>query len=88
MSGLFRQRMPGALLYGSLSRKPHSPPLGHWRFCATQPEVGKPSGLFHQSPPEALALWLAAPEIVQSIAGAQWGYERFHTVPPGMGAMP
>ena len=37
------------MLHVSPSRKPHSPSLGavgHWRFCATQPEVGKPSGLF------------------------------------------
>ena len=42
------------LLYGSLSRKPHGSLPGHWRFCATQPEVGKPSGLFHQRMPGAL----------------------------------
>ena len=61
---------------------------GNWRFRITQPEAGKPSGFFRQSPPEALALWLSAPEIVQSIAGAQWGYERFRITQPGMEAMP
>ena len=47
--GLFRQSLPGALLYVSPSRKPHGSLPGHWRFCATQPEVGKLSGLFRQS---------------------------------------
>ena len=28
------------------------------------------------------------PEIVQSIAGAQWGYERFRITLPEMGAVP
>lgn len=43
---------------------------------------------FPQSSPEALALWLSAPETAQPIAGALWGRRRFRTVPPGMGAMP
>ena len=41
-------------------------------FFAAQKQ-GKPSGLFRQSPLEALALWLSVPETAQPIAGAQWG---------------
>ena len=53
-AGLFRQSRWRHLLYGSPPRKPHSPLLGRWRFRTTQPEAGKPSGFFRQSPPEAL----------------------------------
>lgn len=52
--GLFRQSRWRHLLYGSPPRKPHGSLSGHWRFCATQPEAGKPRGLFRQSPLEAL----------------------------------
>ena len=41
LSGLFHQRMPGALLYSSPSRNPHSPLPERWRFRTVPPEVGK-----------------------------------------------
>ena len=50
---------PGTLLYGFPSRKPHGSLPGHWRFCATQPEVGKLSGLFPRAA-GGIDLWLAA----------------------------
>jgi len=79
----FPQSPPRALLYVSPFREPHSPPLGHceghWRFRTTQPEAGKPRGLFRQSPLEALVLYgCAVPETAQSIAGAQWGTGASH----------
>lgn len=43
LSGLFHQRMPGALIYGSPSRKPHSPSPVLWgrrRFRIMPPEMG------------------------------------------------
>ena len=43
---------------------------------------------FPQSSPEALALWLSAPETAQPIAGALWGYGRFRITLPEMEAMP
>ena len=73
----FSPEPPGTLLYSSPSRKSHSPSPGRWRFRTTQPEAGKPSGFFRQSPPEALALWLSVPETAQPIAGALWGHWRF-----------
>ena len=42
---------------------------------------------FSPEPPEALALWLSAPEPSQSIAGAV-GHWRFRITPSGMEAMP
>ena len=89
-AGFSSEPAGGTMLHVSPSRRPHSPSLdavGHWRFCATQPEVGKPRGL-SVSACRGHCFMSLRPEIVQSIAGAQWGYGRFRTVPPGMGAMP
>ena len=80
------------MLYGCAVPEPAQPiagaQWGRWRFCTAPPEVGKTSGLFRQSPTEALALWLSVPETAQPIAGALWGHRRFRITPPEMEAMP
>ena len=61
---------------------------GHWRFRTTQPEAGKPRGLFLRTRRRDTALWLSVPETAQSIAGALWGRRRFRITLPEMGAVP
>lgn len=90
--GDFRQRMPGALLYGSLSRNPHSPlpgcSGGRWAFPYRLTGSGEAERAFPSAHAGSAALWLSVPETVQPIAGVLWGYGRFRIMPPGMEAMP
>ncbi len=88
-SRLFHQRMPGALLCGSLTWKPHSPPLGHCGghgyFRTAPPEVGKPSGLFRQSRRSYLLYGSLPWKPHSPLLVRCGGTGRFRTGPPEVG---
>ena len=62
--GFFPQSLPGALIYGFPSRKPHSPLLGavgRWAFPYRLTGSGEAEGAFPSEPAGDTALWLADP---------------------------
>lgn len=88
--GAFPSAPDGTMLNGSQSRKSHSPLPGYSGALAL-PHYPAGSRKAEQAFPQSRrghCFMALCPEIVQSIAGALWGYGCFRITLPEMGAVP